>query len=156
MSKHRTREQKSSPNYSFLISWKPDSRDSSGTFVKRQSRNHARAVSGHARTHDKADLLDKNDTFVLISRELTRTLILASFIIALELVVYLAWKWIWPWEGRWIKRCQCTALIAAQREKERMLRLWRWRTERKQPKLFVKFVAQPCSESEVNYLSILT
>lgn len=92
MPKHRTREQKESPNYSSLISWKPDSQALSGSSVKGQFKNHAQGKTFEAGRHKSADSLDKNDVSVSIKRDLVKSLILASLIIALELVVYLAWK----------------------------------------------------------------
>lgn len=92
MPKHRTRKQKETPNYSFLLSWKPDSQGSSGTLVKGQFKNHARQEFSEASKHENANLLDKNGSFVSIKRDLVKSLILASLIIALELVVYLGWK----------------------------------------------------------------
>ena len=92
MPKHRTREQKETPNYSFLVSWKPDTQGSVGSSVKGQFKNHAQGQTPESSRHKNANLLDKNDTFVSIKRDLAKSLILASLIIALELVVYLGWK----------------------------------------------------------------
>ena len=92
MPKHRTREQKETPNYSFLVSWKPDTQSSPGSSVKGQFQTHARAESDEADSHKRAKFLDKSDVFVFNKRGLVKSLILASLIIGMELVVYLAWK----------------------------------------------------------------
>lgn len=92
MPKHRTRSQKETPNYSFLISWKPDGQTSVGSSVKGQFKNHAQGHLSEANRNKNANLLDKNDTFVSTKRDLAKSLILASLIITLELMVYLAWK----------------------------------------------------------------
>ena len=92
MAKHRTRKEKETPNYSFLISWKADAPSPIGSSVKGQFKNHARGKNSEANGHKNANLLDKSASFEVIRRDLTKSLILASFIIALELVVYLGWK----------------------------------------------------------------
>lgn len=92
MAKKRTRAHKTSPNYSFLISWKPDRKEDLGTAVKGQFKNEPDKKIPEAKGHENANLLEKNGGFVLIKRDLLRSIILASFIIALEVVVYLAWK----------------------------------------------------------------
>lgn len=92
MPKHRTRKEKETPNYSFLISWKPDDQGKSASAVKGQFKNQPRDQKSEAKTPKSANFLDKNDTFVHIRRDVAKSLILACVIIALELVVYLAWK----------------------------------------------------------------
>ena len=92
MAKHRTRKEKETPNYSFLISWKPDASGRPGSSVKGQIKNQPREEKSEANGAKNANKLDKNDTFVSIRRNVAKSLILACVIIALELVVYLAWK----------------------------------------------------------------
>ncbi len=92
MPKHRTRKEKETPNYSFLVSWKPDPQSSPGSPVKGQFKTHARAESSEAKGLKNAKSLDKNDVFVFTKRDLVKSLVLASLVIALELMIYLAWK----------------------------------------------------------------
>ena len=75
MAIHRTRQNKENPHYSFLVSWEPG-KMSSQAHVKREGK-----IAPEAKL---ANLSVKKDIF--------RSLILISFMLALEVVVYLAWN----------------------------------------------------------------
>ena len=74
MAIHRTREEKRNPHYQFLYSW--------------DQKTHSQAgVKGKAKIEAKSDL-----ALISVKKDIARSLILVSFILIMELVVYLAWK----------------------------------------------------------------
>jgi hypothetical protein len=65
------RKEKENPNYGFLVSWAP-----SEARVKRERKIEPEA----------------NYAQISVKKDIVRSLILVSLILAIELVVYLAWK----------------------------------------------------------------
>lgn len=87
MSEHRTRKNKENPHYNFLYSWTP-----SQARVKRES-DSGQAVSVRKPLEAKrAEIQAKDEATPRIKKDIIRSLILVSFVLALEVVVYLAWK----------------------------------------------------------------
>jgi hypothetical protein len=83
----RTRKNKEHPHYNFLYSWVP-----SEAHVKRESVliNKENVVKLSA--SKRAEIQAKEDSFERIKKDIIKSLILVSFILILELVVYLAWS----------------------------------------------------------------
>ena len=86
MSKKRTRKDKSNARHQFALSW------SAEAGVKRQNTIAPEAKSHNTEAVKKAHLLAKDAGLTEVKKNLTRSLILVSFILCLELVIYLAWK----------------------------------------------------------------
>ena len=90
MAIHRTRENKENPHYGFLVSWQP--KDRSQARVKGESKFEKFASPATSR-HEKNAVSMAQGTLALgIKKSIIRSLILISFILILELVVYLAWN----------------------------------------------------------------
>ncbi len=87
MAIQRTRKDKQSPHYNFLYSWTP-----SEARVNRESKFSDKAVTVKLSASKKADIQAKEDSMGRIKKDIIKSLILVSFIIILELVVYLAWS----------------------------------------------------------------
>lgn len=90
MAIHRTRKQKESPNYNFLYSWTPKGKDQA--HVKGESKTATDSISLKHPASKKAVEWAKDDDSVRIKKDIIRSLIVVSFILALEIVIYLAWK----------------------------------------------------------------
>jgi len=73
MGKNRTKKQKENPHYQSLVSWQP--KTSFQARVKRQAKNEP-----------ESDLAQLS-----VKKNVIRSLLIASLIFSLELVVYLAW-----------------------------------------------------------------
>ena len=87
MSIQRTRKDKQSPHYNFLYSWTP-----SESYVNREITSEAKNKNIKLSASKKADIQAKEDMSIRIKKDLIKTLILVSFIVILEVVVYLAWN----------------------------------------------------------------
>ena len=88
MAVHRTRKQKETPHYQFLVSWQP--KGASQAHVKGESASGEKPAT-HTHAHPKrANLLAKDDASPGNKKDIIRSLILVSFILILEIVVYLA------------------------------------------------------------------
>ena len=88
MAVHRTKKQKETTHYPFLVSWQPKAQ--SQARVKGESglpEKTLESTHGHAK---RANLLAKDDTSPGTKKDIIRSLILVSFILILEVVVYLA------------------------------------------------------------------
>ena len=83
----RTRKNKENPHYNFLYSWNP-----SEAHVKGESQLVNKTVSVKLSASKRADIQAKQDSLGRIKKDIIRSLILVSFILILELVVYLAWS----------------------------------------------------------------
>jgi len=93
MAKRRTRKQKESAHHQFTISWTPSTkRASSEASVKRQipGRNKSTGSSLHISKNASTSALDID--IATIKKEIRKSLILASAILAMELVLYLFWR----------------------------------------------------------------
>ena len=85
MAVHRIRKNKERPHYNFLYSWQP-----SKPHVKGESKlpeKTLKAGQGHAK---RANLLAKDDNLPRIKKDIIKSLVMVSFILILEVVVYLA------------------------------------------------------------------
>ena len=87
MSIQRTRKNKENPHYNFLYSWTP-----SQPRVKRESVLTDKAIPVKLSASKRAEIQAKEDSFGRIKKDIIKSLILVSFILILELVVYLAWS----------------------------------------------------------------
>lgn len=100
MSKRRTKKQKAKAKHQFLLSWQPEPltrkpKAKSGQFkatVKGQLKKQAHLGTNTRRKSNIPDFQAKNDPLALTKRDIVKSLILASFVLALELMLYLAWK----------------------------------------------------------------
>lgn len=68
------------------LSWSPESR------VKRQINIGSNQKTADSKGTERADLLAKDRSGSNTKRDIIKSLITVSFILCLELVVYLAWK----------------------------------------------------------------
>ncbi len=93
MTKRRTRKQKEKAKHTFTISWdggyKERSADSS---VKRQLARPSRQSPSKIAEDEKAKLLVKDVNLASTKKDIIKSLILAGFILASEVVLYLVWK----------------------------------------------------------------
>ncbi|MBI2066341.1 hypothetical protein HYT60_02465 [Candidatus Woesebacteria bacterium] len=92
MGKRRTKAEKKNPHRAFLYSWQgqpekgPVRHD-----VKGQFKNEPKVASRTSSKVKNADNWAKVGTLASIKRDMAKSLILASLILAAEVVVYLAW-----------------------------------------------------------------
>lgn len=90
MAIQRTRKEKENPHYSFLYSWKPTE-----PHVKREkkfSQNASVSMPENPKMANKAESQAKEPQARNIKKDIVRSLIVISLILALEVVVYLAWN----------------------------------------------------------------
>jgi len=93
MGKKRTRKQKQEARHQFNISWAPKPQTSSAEAnVKGQIKIIPTSKLAYAQRAKKAKLLAKDGSFEAYRHDTVKSLILASIILAAELVLYLAWK----------------------------------------------------------------
>lgn len=85
--KNRTLRDKENPHYNFLYSWTP-----SEARVKRESDLINKKEPMKLSASKRADIQAKQDSSDRIKKDIIRSLILVSFILILEVVVYLAWS----------------------------------------------------------------
>jgi hypothetical protein len=83
----RTRKNKENPHYNFLYSWAP-----SEPHVKRESDLVETDTPVKLSASKRAEIQAKEDSMLRIKKDIVKSLILVSFIILAELVVYLAWS----------------------------------------------------------------
>ena len=86
MGEHRTRKQKENVHHNFTLSWTPAS------LVNRQINIGSREKTLGSKGAERADLLAKDHSGSGTKRGIIKSLITVSFILCLELVIYLAWK----------------------------------------------------------------
>lgn len=86
----RTRKQKENPHYNFLYSWQP--KGGGEARVKGESKTAPEQKIPKSSASKNAEIQAKDESTVRIKKDIIRSLFLVSFILALELVVYLAWK----------------------------------------------------------------
>lgn len=93
MAKRRTRKQKESAKHNLAFSWKPtkEIRDNSPR-VKGQFNFEASPTPTEASKNKNAKSLAKDGSLSVVKRDIVKSLILASLILALEMMVYLAWN----------------------------------------------------------------
>lgn len=86
MGEHRTRKQKENVHHNFTLSWSPTS------LVNRQINIGSSEKTLGSKGIERADLLAKGHSGSDTKRGIIKSLITVSFILCLELVIYLAWK----------------------------------------------------------------
>lgn len=86
----RTRKNKKSPHYGFLVSW--DQNSSKIASVKGETKIDKISSSASSRHGKRADSLAQAEANTYVKKDLIRSLIIISLILILELVVYLAWN----------------------------------------------------------------
>jgi len=92
MAKRRTRKDKEKAHHSFSYSWQPEPEKAPSRHnVKGQFVSSLKDTSSKADRAKSANKLAKDDSLASIKRDIVKSLILASFILGAELVVYLAW-----------------------------------------------------------------
>ena len=100
MAKRRTKKQKRQAKHQFLLKWEPEKpiakakarKTVSVPAVKGQIKNQA-DLNIKAKAKLKiADFQANNGGLASIKRDLVKSLIIASLVLALEVVLYLAWK----------------------------------------------------------------
>ncbi len=91
MAKRRTRKQKEKAKHQFKVSWKPEAKSTlSEPVVKGQTEVDKKAKKRKGTKRKKAYYKDNSDNLGTIKRDLVKSLIIASLILALEVVLYLA------------------------------------------------------------------
>ena len=85
MSITRTRKNKENPHYNFLYSWTPPE-----AHVKGESALSEKAMATTHGQPKRANLLAKDGETPRIKKDILRSILLVSFILILEVVVYLA------------------------------------------------------------------
>ena len=90
MARRRTRKQKEGAHHQFTVSWDPNrKRASSEASVKRQIQKDSRSGKLSSTRNDNPEFLADIENTAMIKKEIKRSLIMASAIIAMELVLYL-------------------------------------------------------------------
>ena len=87
MAIHRTRKDKENPHYGFLVSWTP-----SQARVKGELKSDKKEIAYKASKTKRADLLAQDGNQGYIKKSILKSIIIVSFILILELVVYFAWS----------------------------------------------------------------
>ncbi len=85
MAVHRTRKNKENPHYNFSYSWQP-----SEPHVKGESNLPEKTFKAGQSYTKRANLLAKDDSLPRIKKDIIKSLVIVSFILILEVVVYLA------------------------------------------------------------------
>lgn len=97
MAKRRTRKQKEKARHQFTVNWKPSASFSGNERktaskkapVKRQKKNASQAKEKGLRKAKKANFMAKDENLSLIKRDIMKSLIIASLILSLEVMIYL-------------------------------------------------------------------
>jgi hypothetical protein len=100
MSKRRTRKQKERAKHSFNVSWQPTKskvkpkakKDVSEAVVKGQTRNFIKGKKHESKRAKKAMVMGNYENLGMIRRNLVKSLVIASLILCLELVLYFRWQ----------------------------------------------------------------
>lgn len=93
MAKRRTRRQKEKAKHPNTFSWQPASKNSlPGSFVKRESQRGLTKNTLEANRQKNANLLTKEIDVPEIRKDIVRSLLITSLILASELVIYLLWN----------------------------------------------------------------
>lgn len=92
MAKRRTRKDKLKAKHTFTFSWTPEPKKPSSTHdVKGQLEKSGKQALPVASDPKNANLLAQEASLASIKRDILKSLFLASLILGIELVVYLAW-----------------------------------------------------------------
>ena len=100
MAKRRTRKQKERAKHRFAVSWEPDrsiakpqpKKGNSEAVVKGQTKKGSSLKKSRKSKAKIADLLAKDNGLASIRRDIIKSLILASFVLGLEVMLYLKWR----------------------------------------------------------------
>lgn len=92
MAKRRTKKEKERAKHQLRISWKPDSNSFSLDPVKGQFKKPPSGTFSENLSSKNARNLAKDVNLNLSKKEILKSLVLVSLILALELVIYLAWR----------------------------------------------------------------
>ncbi len=85
MSKRRTRKEKEKAKHTLTFTFEPD--------VKRQKESELKTQNLKLKAYENARLSAKDNQFEPIKRDIIKSLILASLILGMELVIYLGRIW---------------------------------------------------------------
>ncbi len=88
MGKHRTKKQKLNVHHPFVLTWAPEAHVK-GQFTS--SNNFTADKPKEPAKKEKAVLLAQEEATIKIKRDILKSLILVSLILASEVVLYLAW-----------------------------------------------------------------
>lgn len=93
MGKRRTRKEKEKARHTFLYTWNSEPKNKAPRHdVKGQFENSLGEKTSKAREAKNAMNVALSSPLTATKRDIVKSLILASLILALELVVYLAWS----------------------------------------------------------------
>ncbi|RLC31405.1 hypothetical protein DRH13_03085 [Candidatus Woesebacteria bacterium] len=93
MAKKRTRKQKEKAKHSFIKTYKISlKKDSFEPIVKGQFKTNKKARHEQSGTPKKAIESAKDSSIVEVKKELLKSLLLASLILGIEVMIYLAWQ----------------------------------------------------------------
>jgi len=93
MSKKRTRKDKEKARHKFLVSWDPATNKASKiSSVNRQLGTRGSKLTEAKSRVKNANLSDQDESLGRAKKEIIRSLILSSLILAGEVVLYLAWS----------------------------------------------------------------
>jgi hypothetical protein len=96
MSKRRTRKEKLNPKRNITISWQPGVSEAknpdSEANVKRQLKKEENASPPKIKKNKLAVNTDKSTSLASIKKDLVRSLIFATLLIASQVMIYLIWS----------------------------------------------------------------
>jgi len=87
MTSHRTKKDKISPHYNFLVSWKPEH-----SAVNREQITTKNKSTNSNTYKKKAEYLAQAGLNLNYKKRILKCLLLVSLMLILELVIYLGWK----------------------------------------------------------------
>jgi hypothetical protein len=91
MPKRRTRKQKVGAKRQFLLSWEPAQNEPISNTVKGQFKNDKITTNLVVDNKKNANNLEKDEQLASVKRDITKSLILVSLVLCLELVLYFVW-----------------------------------------------------------------
>ncbi len=93
MAKRRTRKQKEKAKHQFTLSWQPEpTKATREADVKGQFKTKPEPEKTQIFKRKKAKITAKPDGLASIRLDIIKSLLLASLILSLEVVIYLAWS----------------------------------------------------------------
>lgn len=93
MSGKRTRKQKENVHHNFTISWSNEPKKTvSKALVNTQFKSALNTNNNEDKISNRADNMAIDYDLVAIKRNIIKSLIIISFILALEVVIYLVWQ----------------------------------------------------------------
>ena len=90
--KRRTKKQKLTAKHEFGYVWNSANSRSLEAVVNRQTKKPKEVASNHNTNLKTADITAKGHESTAIMRDVAKSILLSSLIIALEIVLYLIWK----------------------------------------------------------------